>query len=349
MKYILTKNDYEDIRTLIIISNSIWENYQILANLEIAGKKETADYQRTIEKLRSTIGIEPAIYSRLGTDFPKLSSIISYLESIGSSNLRRDRLEAIIEEQGANHLSIERILRKIDGSIYINKEMKQDMESAFSEKGLDGDEKFRQQFLKHLEVGANVMNAYMTVQSSIEEDKYACCLSILKKLIESPFYKDVRQQLTMMKYRIAFICGNIEEMMLTQNFEILSQVYLQARCVAQIQKQEEFITAMALTQSSVITIRRQTDILLSNYDNTVVSNKDKKAEALIRLCMLRASLLFLPSKGVFTENEIFHSTIDSRKYMQEHPQNSKIEKMIMGAYHQYKRDQCIPIQVSFMK
>lgn len=348
MEYILTKSDYEDIRILIAISESIWESYQTLATLEIDGKKETAEYQRVMEGLRSTMGMEPTLYSRLGNDFTKLDSIASYFQSMGNDNLGKNRLETVIEGS-SNNMIMERIVRKMGNSLSLKHEINQDMKSMINDLELDEDDEIVEQLSKSIKRGANFMEGYIAVTESMEIDKYACFLSVLKKMIESPFYRDIRTPLIMMKYRIAFVCEKIEEMMLRQNFEVSPQVYLQTSCIGQLEKQDEFITTMVLVKSSVHTIRKQTDMLLSGYDNTILSNKDKKAEALVRLCMLRAGLLFLPSECVSTENEIFHDTIDSRQYMQEHPQNSEIEEMIMGAYRQYKSDKCIPIQVSFVK
>lgn len=348
MEYVLTKPDYEDIRILTAVSESIWESYQALASLEIAGKKETSEYQRVMEELRSTMGMEPTLYGRLGNSFPKLSSIISYLRPMQNRDSKKDRLETILEGQNSN-MVIERISKKIDSSLSIKDEMKQDIKSMIGELELDENDEMVEQLSKSLEDGANFMNGYMAVAESMEVDKYACFLSVLKKMIESPFYRDVREQLIMIKYRMAFVCGKIEEMMLRQNFEVFPQVYLQTSCIGQMEKQGEFTTTMVLVKSSVQTIRKQTDMLLSDYDNIVLLSKDKKVEALVRVCMLRAGLMLLPSECVSMENERFHDTIDSREYMQEHPQNSEIEEMIMGAYRQYKNDRSIPIQVSFVK
>lgn len=348
MEYTLTKNDYEDIRVLTAISESIWESYQILTNLEIAGRKETSEYQRAMEGLRSTMGMEPVLYSRLGNDFSKLSSIVSYFQTMGNDNLGTNRLEIMISGS-PNNMIIERIIRKMENSLSLKHEVNQDIKSLINELELDEDDEMAEQLLKSLNTGVDFMEGFITVNESMEFDKYSCFLSVLNKMIESPFHKDIRAQLIMMKYRMAFVCEKIEEMMLRKNFEISPQVYLQTSCIGQMEKQDEFITTMVLVKSSVHTIRKQTDMLLSGYDNTILSNKDKKAEALTRICMLRAGLLFLPSECVSTENEIFHDTIDSKQYMQEHPQNSEIEEMIMAAYRQYKSDKCIPIQVSFVK
>lgn len=348
MEYTLTRSDYEDVRVLTAVSESMWESYQLLANLEIDGKKESAEYQRAIERLHSTMSMEPTLYGRLGTNFSKLASIISYFHSIGNCNLKRDRLETMLEGNSDNMI-IERIIRKIDNSLSVNTEMKREISSLFDELELDEDDEIRERLSQSLNKSANFMNGYLNVADTMEVDKYACFLSILKKMIESPFYRDMRAQLIMMKYRMAFVCGKIEEMMLRQNFEISPQVYLQTNCVGQVEKQDEFITSMVLVRSSVHTIRKQTERLLANYSNTTLEDKNKKAEALTRICMLRAGLVFLPSECVSTENEMFHDMIDSSEYMQEHSQNGEIEEMIMGAYRQYKNDKSIPIQVSFIK
>lgn len=348
MEYILTKSDYEDIRILVAITESIWESYEILANLEIAGKKETSEYQRTMEQLHSTLGMEPTIYGRLGTSFSKLSSIIQYLEGIEDNKLKKDRLETMLKGQKYN-LVIERILRNIDGSLFINQEIKQEIKSMISDFDLDEESEEIKQMFKSVDRNARFMNSYMEVESSMEEDKYACFLSILKKMIASPFHKDIRPQLIMMKYRMSFVCKKMEEMMLKQNFEVLPQVYLQTRTVGQLENQHEFITTMILVRMAVSTIRKQTDMLLSNYKNDTLLDMDKKAEAFTRLCMLRAGLLFLPPSCLEQENERFHDNLGSKEYRKTHSNNGEIEKMIMSAYRSYNQDRCIPIQVSFIK
>ena len=75
--------------------------------------------------------------------------------------------------------------------------MKQDIKSMIGELELDENDEMVEQLSKSLEDGANFMNGYMAVAESMEVDKYACFLSVLKKMIESPFYRDVREQLIM--------------------------------------------------------------------------------------------------------------------------------------------------------
>ena len=54
----LNKSDYNDITMLINISSSICRNFQELCQLEIAGKKESQEYQEYLEEVTCAVIID---------------------------------------------------------------------------------------------------------------------------------------------------------------------------------------------------------------------------------------------------------------------------------------------------
>lgn len=350
MKYALTKADYEDIKILTAVTESIFDNYQKLIQLETEGKGETSEYQRTIEGLTSSISMEPVIYQRIGNYLPKLKAIGEYITPNIKKQSKESDLEVVI--QGDKHKLIERaILTRLSESISFEEAYK----ASIHNQSKILDEEYEDALMNFLNTmvekvrkdieGQDVIQ--MELIAKFRTDDFLCFLTILQKLIDSPSCQSVRPHLIRVKYELSFCSKRIESELLKNNFVISPQVYLQAPFYGEIKNQDFYFCTMMRKKFSSYLVEEQTEILLSECDDKALSDSTKRAIALLRTGLLRTGLLSLNDEEIMDLNMRFHDTIESDSYMAMHPQNEEVEEMIRNAYRQVKRDKMIPITVSF--
>lgn len=215
MSYELTKEDYSNLGLLVLITESLEEHYHMLMQLEINEQKDTEEYQRVIEEIKSSRQVEEKIYKQIGTKKEKLKNFIEYLQAVKDNNLSKDRMEVAIGKQ--DDIVTERILRTFDYMISLDYDFKTQL--------------IEREYFIHV--------VALDMLETILNDEYTCFLSLLEQYIHSTNYKDVKKQFIMTKYRLIFICHEIEKEMLKNKFELPLQVYLQTTCMAQIKKHDE--------------------------------------------------------------------------------------------------------------
>ena len=106
----LNKDILRNIQTLLAITSSINETYAKLKELEINGQKESAEYNSTIESLKSSLELEKSIYDRFPNDIDTLNKIeytISKSESFWINFNLKENLKAIINHNNLTNLRIQ--------------------------------------------------------------------------------------------------------------------------------------------------------------------------------------------------------------------------------------------------
>lgn len=78
----LNKSDYNDITMLINISSSICRNFQELCQLEIAGKKESQEYQEYLEEVTRDVEYKNTFLNRLTTTPEKCIEVMNYIKKL---------------------------------------------------------------------------------------------------------------------------------------------------------------------------------------------------------------------------------------------------------------------------
>lgn len=318
MGYQLTKEDYEDIRVLIVVTNSILDSTRLLAQLEIEGKKETGEFQKTVEELKSSIGMEPVIYGRLKGSIEKIGAIMDYIQS------------SFVEGQ-ENHHVYTRIVGKLSTIISVEEEMRIKFECERGDLESPILDFFEDSLMKYAE--------QERIKASVLSDYYACSLSILGKQMNASVNRDIRSYLIDVKYRYSFTDSELEQVLIRENFEIPSHVYLQTFCVSQLQQHSYLEIRSMMKRVSFPLVQKYTKMLLS-YSDDMLRDPQKKSEAVVLIGLLRAGLLFLDDSGVALANERFHDLLEDSDCVE-------VAEMISKAYRQYKRDKDIPLMLSF--
>lgn len=342
--YILTTEDINNINALVYNAQILWSNYQALAKLECVGKKNTIEYQNIIEVIRKLLDHEMTLYDKMGSNPSKVCASYQFLY-LQSTIFNSNRLETAIDIDNTRIMT-ERIVRKIDDRLSLYVEVKPKFHQAIEEIGIFDQARLIRTLSSSDEM-KHIIPSIFNILELVEADQYECFLVILEKLIQSPFYKEMKEQLILVKYRLAFLCERIEEDLLEKNFEVSPQVYIQAPCITQIKGINMDLHDACIRDMACLNIESQTRILLQQFDDHILSSLSKKTLATLRCCILRMNFLTLDPKTIMDENDRFHSMIESKQYVKTYSDNNQVENMIQSAYRQYKQDKTIPIQVQF--
>jgi len=344
MGYKLTKADYEDIHIITVITESILENYNKLIELEAGGEKNSLEYQRVVEQLKSSLQMEPVVYGRIGNSFPKINAIIEHFIDDNKKSESESDFELLISRDEQS-LMIRRIANKLASSIAVKDDIKKELQHALNDGKIEilGDESDVSQLLERL--AKNVSNN-LDMMYAFKNDDTFCFLTILQNIINSPFQKNIHPVVVSSKYYTSFINEIIEHEMIKNNFEVPSKVYLSANLLGEISRQDSFFTTILRKKLAIDLVWEQTNLLLEKYDDVSLTNSDVKGEASVRTCLIRTGLLSLDYDEIEKLNKQFHEIIETDEYIKSHPTNTDVEDMISHAYSQVKKDRSIPIQVS---
>lgn len=345
MSYELTKEDYSNLGLLVLITESLQENYYMLMKLEMNGRKDTQKYQKVIGEIKSSKQVEERIYKEIGTEEEKLNAFIDYLQSVKNNDLTKDRMEVAINKR--DDIVTERILRRFDYMLSLDYDFRKKLDEIIEQYGCS--EKENKALIASIEKKYFSHVIALEMLETILNDEYTCFLSILEQYINNPNFKEMRQQFIITKYRLIFICHEIEKEMINNKFGISSQVYLKTTCMMQLKEFDASFVKELQKQFALDTVDTHMYSLLSNFDNAILMNKSKRIEAILKLCALRAGLLFLEKEDVTCSNKKFYDIINDEMYQLYYPYNSEVEAMIKEAYHQVEKDKTIPIQVSFRR
>ena len=205
-KYILKKEDYEDISFLINVSKALGEIYKELYEIENKLGKNSKEYQECLKRLNSFIDIENNIYNGIKNNFNKCLVIIEYLEQSLKNKIDVDKYSIIFDNVYSNEL-----LRII---IRLKKFMFESEEKIVSLIEFP-DENVKQPIVKAFAYSSRIF-------SVAKLDTLKCFLAILKKDNLNEFY-------TEMKYKTSYLFPEIEEEFLNNGFEVDNNPYISAQ------------------------------------------------------------------------------------------------------------------------
>ena len=231
----LTNEQYVFIKKLFQITRTILEDYDRLHNLEINGRKNSSEYDATLESLKFNLHLEEEMYEEIEEDVEFIYLLEEYVAPGYIPSLEGE-LE-IIKSENKDDIVKLRILGRI-GNI-INKEIisadhflgrfdSSDDESPFDiEDQLD-------ELPDEIDMIAKSYQGLKELDISIEKDLVNAILYILNIYINDPQYSKYKDRLLKMKYNIAFIYRNVEDYLVENNMEINPTLYIESKLTLDI-------------------------------------------------------------------------------------------------------------------
>ena len=329
MEYNLKKEDYEDINSLIMISSQIKDLYDELYKLELDGKKETVEYSKVIEKLKSSLFVETNIYDRIGNSYEKSIQILMYLEQ---DNSKLKELEEIIPIFSSN-LIISRIKsRIIRNAILKSANIIPDEAKLFlSINGVSSKE---------------IMESFsssINIKESITLDLMNCLLAIIEK--ETISDKKINNGLKETKYIVSYLYQKVEKSLLENGFEIEKNPYIETILVGQINHWPNEIISKI---KNLYGLEYYSQVLKSMllYDDEDLKDDRIMIKMIINQTFLRTVFLLLDDETIMDLNSSFYDLIDDDKLQNVFENRQKIIEMIINAYRKVKKDKSIPKVIS---
>lgn len=287
-KYILQKQDYEDISFLINVSKALGEIYKELYEIENKLGKNSKEYQECLKRLNSFIDIENNIYNGIKNSFNKCLVIIEYLEESMKNKIDVDKYSIIFDNVYSNEL-----LRII---IRLKKVMFESEEKIVSLIEFP-DENVKQPIVKAFAYSSRIF-------SVAKLDTLKCFLAILKKDNLNEFY-------TEMKYKISYLCPEIEEEFLNNGFEVDNNPYISAQLFTDfLSTDKTLLENVRLTEFSD-NLNEQIDEFVK-YVNSDLENSKIKNNLILRTYFLRSLIIFIDCDIIEKIKENFQKEIISK-------------------------------------
>lgn len=287
-KYILKKEDYEDISFLINVSKALGEIYKELYEIENKLGKNSKEYQECLKRLNSFIDIENNIYNGIKNNFNKCLVIIEYLEQSLKNKIDVDKYSIIFDNVYSNEL-----LRII---IRLKKFMFESEEKIVSLIEFP-DENVKQPIVKAFAYSSRIF-------SVAKLDTLKCFLAILKKDNLNEFY-------TEMKYKTSYLFPEIEEEFLNNSFEVDNNPYISAQLFTDfLSTDKTLLENVRLTEFSD-NLNEQIDEFVK-YVNSDLENSKIKNNLILRTYFLRSLIIFIDSDIIEKIKENFQKEIISK-------------------------------------
>jgi len=201
-KYSLNDIDDENVKSLLNISGSIFEVYEKLRNLEIHNLKDTPEYLKLIESLKSLKKTENSLYKKFDDAFKIDGIIYTFTEGEIRSNLATE-LKNIVEP-------LKEIL------------IKQRICSRLARINDTNNNYWTPQNIK-------VLN----IENEVRKDIINSILKILNSYLDNQNSNDIIESLYSFKYNLGFVFEHIENDFIKQKFSINENLYLYALYVAE--------------------------------------------------------------------------------------------------------------------
>jgi len=289
--YRLEKKDYEQIRNITNLTLTIDKLYKKLYDLEIIDKKDTDDYKRILEHLNILIEKENKLYKECNLNSEKCISWVGYLLKDKSLFALKNDLESIVT-QDYNDRVIRRILSVLTKIMekdhdFVKKMIPSDLINTAKELNIPNIDKM---------LSFSISNS-VEIQKAYEKDLYSTYLLFLNDSIKKENNEKIRNNLINSKYNFSFIDKEIEEDMISNNFEVSDDLYLTSRLTADLfcmnlnlynSLKDSFNSKISMKQ--IIELLKISDVEYNDFS--------KKTTSIVRKSLLKASFLMMSDNKV---------------------------------------------------
>jgi len=333
--YRLEKKDFEQINNLIKTTSSIDNLYKKIYALEIDGKKDSEDYKKLLDYLNIAIEVETKLYNEYNLNSSKCIAWAEYLLSDRLPDGFENDMESIMKQDYSNRI-IRRILSVLVHKIVSNhKNVKEMLPTEIMELmkqlGMPNPDK----------IVSQAVYSSIEIQKAFEKDILNSYLAFLQEFLQKEEYRNFRSQLINSKYNIAFINKEIENSMISNNFDIPDTLYVNSRFVADLLQMDLDLYKLLKNSYGVKTSTQQISEIIEIGDLDY-SDPIKATTSILRQCLMRAAFLLMSDEVISDVNYEFHEFVEDKKYLDRHPNDRISEQLIINCFRSIKKDKNKP-------
>lgn len=297
-----TREEFELLKQIIIVSRNIKELYDDLADLEIHNQKNTDNYKELYKTLKYHIERENELYNKLKKNPDALYKFQNFLNfSInGSPN---DNLNMFKMLSKSDLMKI-RIVNNVDDLI-LKYELYEDEEfdvndDYYEDDKSDNHEENDDDYEEEKEIIRNVKRD-LALEVSLENDISSTIFAILDKLIHDEKYQTILNSLIEFKYNYSYISETLEHSMLSNNFEISKELYLSTYFTAMLQSRNSTDTQYFI--NSYVNKIVETQLKNIHYLFEDTDDLTRQPDIVLSLVILRAVRIFADIENLEKINE----------------------------------------------
>ena len=329
-KYKLQNEDYELIQKLINNTTIIEKIYKRMYELEINNKKDSNDFKNNIIILNNAIKVENRLYKDANLDYKRNIALLNYILNFKLPDNFLNDVESIMTQDYDN-----RVLRRIMNVLYHN--------VIFNNKMYK--EKLPLELLNLIQsIGYSnidlILNksiyTYIELSKAFEKDTLNGYLVLLQEYINNNQYRKFKKDFICNKYNTSFINKIIEDNVVSDNFNIKDNYYINSRLIADLTKTNLILYKSVKNDYGIDECVKQI-VKIINIKDSEYNNKKILITSLLRECMLRSTLLLLDDETILNLNSDFHDFIESEEYIRS-GNNYKSEDKIIKCFKLVKKD-----------
>lgn len=325
-----SKEELNQIESLLQSSTKISKIYDKLCELEIKNLKETEEYKQLIVELKKEIEQENKKYKRFNLTYKQCLKYAKLLSSQAKINPFDTKIFTTLKNYNI------RIIRRILLTLNIIVENNQDYQKSVIPTELLNSvlnitkENSKDDFIRHLFNSRKINN-------TLNNDINSIFLSILEEAISANSNKKYRNELIKAKYCIAFAHKNLETLLLPSFFEMTEIVYINSQIVTELLKEGtlsyDITRFVNLKAKASIEIEKLLEIKDQDYIDFKVN-----INSILTQCYIRALLSLMTAKEINDFNQEFHNIIENPKYLNTHLNDRISENAIIYCFKCFNRD-----------
>lgn len=327
--YNLTNFDYDQIINLMKLTMSINELYTKLYKLEINNKKDTEEYKKEVELLKILLDEETKTYKEYNLTQAKSMEWIGYLISKKSSNIIKTDIETIMN-QDYNSRIVNRIINKLYSNIEVSR-IDNIIFSSIKEEIKNDELDIPDEFI------TNSITSSLKIRKSFECDIFNLYLSFLSEKIKDGNFKSIKNQLIDSKYNFSFINKNIEDSMISKNFELDNTFYIGSKMTAELYRiTPELYTFLKDTYGLQMLLDQIIELLKIADDD--YSNTTKLTTAVLRQNLIKAILLTFDDETLIDVKSEYKDVMEKEIYSIKSKSNNMSKGIINDCFKNIQKE-----------
>lgn len=332
-KYELSNKDFDQIKTVIKIAESIEDIYKKLYVNEINNK------EIDINKLVLACSLEKNKYEEFNLTMDRIIAWYDYLLCKLPKNFVNN-YEELMTLNYDNRVII-RVISNVVDIMYYNKVREYVSEIK---------EKIENIGYKLNKYGENFIRIYLCNEDMLNDalniDILKSYLYFLQNCIEDPKYEDIKDYLIAAKYNMSFTKKEIEKSLISTNFQISKDLYLNAKFVSDLLNfDDNYYNRHKNLYGQGIAFNNALNLL--DITDKKFNDKEGKVCAILRKCMINAAFLLMSDKNI--ENLNYNISMHVKNYNMYY-MNSKNSKYILSeVFDEARKNRDIPKVISLVK
>ena len=318
----LTEVEYNQLISLIVVSNILLKKYKQLAELEITNKKHTDKFASEVEVLKSIISFQKELIKNINPNnlFEMIEEIskkiihieenFEYIDSISHNKLDAfalERVSSILKEYAITIIATPSNKEEYDE----NEEMDQE--------------------LKYLQ---KIAESSKELLQNLENDKWLLLIHIIENKILNTSDERMRESLIKSKYYLTYLIKPLESKLIKTGFQVPENIIFSAELLTQMYPISRRVYE---TQKSSLGI----DLYIEKINRLLKINNEEfsnnELEITIRECLLRTSFQFLTEEEIKILKIEFHIITENKNLIG----FEKSIETIETAFKSYEQDKTL--------